>query len=63
MKNNISILLTIFLFLACKNEPKKDTDTVSPTPPKYETYNYSGFTKEAVYAFHKHIFEGGDWTV
>ncbi|MCB0704939.1 MAG: beta-lactamase family protein, partial [Saprospiraceae bacterium] len=27
------------------------------------TYNYTGFTKEEKYAFHKHIYEGGDWTV
>ena len=63
MKNSISVLLTIFLFLACKNESKKDSDTLSTTSPKYETYNYSGFTKEEVYAFHKHIYEGGKWTV
>jgi len=63
MKNKTGLLLLILLFLACKNEPKKDADTLSTTSPKYETYNYSGFTKEEIYAFHKHIYEGGDWTV
>jgi len=63
MKNITGLLLLILLFLACKNEPKKDADALSTTPPKYETYNYSGFTKEEVYAFHKHMYEGGDWTV
>ena len=63
MKNIISVLLTLFLFLACENEPKKGSDTLSTKSSKYETYNYSGFTKEEIYAFHKHIYEGGDWTV
>ena len=61
MKNKTGLLLLILLFLACKNEPKKDSDTLSTISPKYETYNYSGFTKEDIYAFHKHIYEGGDW--
>ena len=63
MKHNISIFLIIILFQSCKNEPNKNADTLSITAPKYETYNYSGFTKNEVYAFHKHIYEGGDWTV
>lgn len=63
MKNSISVLIIIILFQSCKNEQKKDSDTLSTTRPKYETYNYSGFTKEEIYAFHKHIYEGGDWTV
>lgn len=63
MKNKTGLLLFIVLFLACKNGPKKDPDTLSTKSPKYETYNYSGFTKEDIYAFHKHIYEGGDWTV
>ncbi len=62
MKNKIGLFLLILLFLACKNEFKEDTDTLSATGPKYETYNYSGFTKEEMYAFHKHIYEGGNWT-
>jgi CubicO group peptidase (beta-lactamase class C family) len=62
MKNNIGLLLLILLFLACNNEPKNDADVLSTKPPEYETYNYSGFTKEEIYAFHKHIYEGGDWT-
>lgn len=62
MKNNISVLLAILLILACKNESKKDADTLSTTTPKYKTYNYSGFTKEEIYGFHKRIFEGGNWT-
>ncbi|WP_299436521.1 serine hydrolase [uncultured Aquimarina sp.] len=63
MKNITGLLLLILLFLACKNESKKDSDTLNTAPPKYETYNYSGFTKEEIYAIHKHIYEGGDWTV
>lgn len=63
MKNITVLLLLTLLFLACKNEPKKDADALSTKPAKYETYNYSGFTKEEIYAFHKHIYEGGRWTV
>jgi len=63
MKNITGLLLLMLLFLACQNELKKDSGTVNTTSPKYETYNYSGFTKEAVYAFQKHMYEGGDWTV
>jgi len=61
MKNSISIFFITILFLACENEQKKDADTF--TSPKYETYNYAGFTKEEKYAFYKHIHEGGNWTV
>ena len=50
-----------FLFLACKNDSKKNSD-IADTKPKYETYNYSGFTKEEIYGFHQRIFEGGNWT-
>ncbi len=63
MKNITGLLLLIVLFLACEKEQKMDSDALSTTPPKYETYNYSGFTKEEMYAFHKHIYEGGNWTV
>ena len=63
MNKNILIFLIIILFQSCQNEPKKDSETLSVTSPKYETYNYTGFTKEEKYAFHKHIFEGGNWTV
>tara|TARA_R110001592_G_scaffold255794_3_gene519559 strand:- start:9928 stop:11199 length:1272 start_codon:yes stop_codon:yes gene_type:complete len=63
MRNIIGLLFLIILFQSCKNESKKDADTLSTTSPKYETYNYSGFTKEEKYAFHKHIYEGGNWTV
>lgn len=63
MKNKIGLLFLILPFLACKSEPTTDTETLSATSPKYETYNYSGFTKEEIYAFHKHIYEGGNWTV
>ncbi|MBC8755014.1 serine hydrolase [Kordia sp. YSTF-M3] len=62
MKNITGLLLLTLLFLACKNEPKKDADTLSTPSPKYETYNYAGFTKEEIYGFHKRIFEGGNWT-
>ncbi len=47
------------LFIACKTEPKTDPDTSNGTGPKYETYDYSGFTKEEIYTFHKHLLEGG----
>ncbi|AXT20043.1 class A beta-lactamase-related serine hydrolase [Flavobacteriaceae bacterium AU392] len=61
MKN--SHLITIFIltvfFTACHTK-HQETDT---NKPKYETYNYTGFTKEEKYAFHKHIYEGGNWTV
>ena len=63
MKSIISVLLSIMFLQACKNEPQKDTDTLSTASPKYETYNYSGFTKDEKYAFHKHIYDGGNWTV
>ena len=63
MKKNIVFLLIIFLFQSCKNEQKEDSDALSVVKPKYETYGYSGFTKEEKYAFHKHIYEGGNWTV
>ena len=62
MKNITALLLLMLLFLACKNEPKNDSDTVSTAGPKYETYDYTGFTKEEIYGFHKRIFEGGNWT-
>ncbi|MDW3647641.1 MAG: serine hydrolase [Bacteroidia bacterium] len=57
MKKFISVLFILILFQSCTTEPRVDT-----TAPKYETYNYSGFTKEEVYGFHKRIFEGGSWT-
>ena len=62
MKNNITLLLSTLLVIACKTEPQKEVDTLSTTSPKYETYNYTGFTKEEIYGFHKRIFEGGNWT-
>jgi CubicO group peptidase (beta-lactamase class C family) len=62
MKNITGLLLLILLFLACRNEPTKDVDALGTVTPKYETYNYSGFTKEEIYGFHKRIFEGGNWT-
>ncbi|WP_406683722.1 beta-lactamase family protein [Seonamhaeicola sp. MEBiC1930] len=63
MKNSISILVIFILFQSCKDKPIKDSDILSVTNPKYETYNYTGFTKEEIYGFHQHIYEGGDWTV
>ncbi|WP_027391436.1 serine hydrolase domain-containing protein [Aquimarina latercula] len=62
MKNSILILLTIVFFIACKDEEKKHANTINTTIPKYETYNYVGFTKEEIYGFHKRIYEGGNWT-
>ncbi len=52
----------MLLFYSCKNESEKDSVTLSTDIPKYETYNYSGFTKEEIYGFHKRIYEGGNWT-
>ncbi|WP_411767532.1 serine hydrolase domain-containing protein [Winogradskyella sp. A3E31] len=62
MKNITALLLIPLLFLACKNEPKTDAESLNTLSPKYETYNYTGFTKEEIYGFHKHIHEGGRWT-
>lgn len=62
MKKSISVLYIMILFLACKSESKTNTDPLGITSPKYETYNYTGFTKEETYAFHKRIYEGGNWT-
>ncbi len=56
-------LLLTLLFLACTTEPKTDSEASNGTSPKYETYNYSGFTKEEKYAIHKHFLEGGNWMV
>jgi len=58
--NITGLLFLIILFHSCKSEVKLDDNTLSP---KYETYNYSGFTTEEAYAFHKHIYDGGNWTV
>lgn len=62
MKIKTGLLLLIVFFLACKSEPKKDADSEGTASPKYETYNYSGFTKEEIYGFHQRIYEGGNWT-
>ncbi len=62
MKTRTGLLLLIVLFLACKNEPQKEANISSTTSPNYETYNYTGFTKEEIYGFHKRIYEGGNWT-
>ncbi len=48
--------------LACKSEPNKGDETIAAAGPKYETYNYTGFTKDEIYSFHKRIYEGGNWT-
>ncbi len=56
MKN---LWILSILLIACKTEPKTDPITLSGTNPKYETYDYSGFTKEEIYAYHKHLLEGG----
>jgi len=55
MKNSISVFFIIILLQSCKNELKKDSETLSIKGPQYKTYNYSGFTKEEKYAFHKHF--------
>ncbi|NER16558.1 serine hydrolase domain-containing protein [Spongiivirga citrea] len=62
MKIKTGLLLLVVLFLACKNEPHNESSIISTASPKYETYNYSGFTKEEVYGFHQRIYEGGNWT-
>jgi len=65
MKRVYFILLiagTLFLNACNTKESKNNPGTLNTTGPKYETYNYSGFTKEEVYGFHKRIFEGGNWT-
>lgn len=62
MKNRTGLFLLILL-LACNDESKKNSDSLNTSSPKYETYNYSGFTKDEIYAIHKHIYEGGNWTV
>ncbi|MGB5819577.1 MAG: serine hydrolase [Saonia sp.] len=62
MKIKTGLLLLIVLFLACNNEPQKESNTINTASPKYETYNYSGFTKEEIYGFHLRIYEGGNWT-
>ena len=62
MKNIFPALVVLFLFQSCTTKPEEEADTVNIEGPKYETYNYEGFTKEEKYAFHKHIFEGGNWT-
>jgi len=63
MKNIKNLWIISILFFACKSEPKTESGTLSSIKPKYETYNYTGFTKEEKYAFHKHFLEGGRWTV
>ena len=62
MKIKIVLLLLIALLLGCKNESQTASNNSKTTSSKYETYNYSGFTKQEVYDFHKRIFEGGNWT-
>ena len=63
MKNSTVLFLLIIFLFACENKSKQSVDTVNSIGPKYETYNYTGFSKERKDAFHKHIYEGGDWTV
>jgi len=60
MKRVYFILLiagTLFLNACNTKESKNNPGTLNTTGPKYETYNYSGFTKEEVYGFHKRINE------
>lgn len=51
--------LIVILFVACKTEPKAEPETPVETGPKYETYEYTGFTKEEKQAYRKHLLEGG----
>ncbi len=62
MKIKTGLLLLIVLFPACKNELQTGSNDIGKISPKYETYNYSGFTKEEIYGFHRRIYEGGNWT-
>ena len=62
MKNIVGLLLILFLFQSCKDTSTKHADSPNSSTSKYETYNYSGFTKEEIYGFHKRIYEGGNWT-
>lgn len=62
MRNSFTVLFILILIQSCQTSPKEASDTVENTGPKYETYNYSGFTKEEIYGFHKRIYEGGNWT-
>ena len=59
---SVSILLLFTLFQSCHYNAQRDSETARITSPKYDTYNYAGFTKEEIYGFHKRIFEGGNWT-
>ncbi|TRX49019.1 beta-lactamase family protein [Fulvivirga sp. M361] len=58
MKN---LWIISILLIACKTEPKTEAGTLNVTDPKYETYDYSGFTKEEIYSFHQHLYKGGSW--
>ena len=58
----IILIAGVLYFNACETRQKEDLDNLDSNGPKYETYGYTGFTKEEIYAFHKHIFEGGSWT-
>ena len=49
----------IILFVACKAEPQTEIDSPIETRPKFETYGYTGFTKEEKKAYRKHLLEGG----
>jgi len=62
MKIKTGLLFLIVPFLACNSGLQTESNSISTTSPKYETYNYSGFTKEEIYGFHKRIYEGGNWT-
>ena len=63
MTNTTTLLILMLLFQSCKTKQQEDAETLNDTGSKYETYNYTGFTKEEKYAIHKHIYEGGDWFV
>ena len=47
------------LLIACNTKPEAEHNKPEDTGPKYETYGYSGFTKEEKQDYHKHLLEGG----
>ncbi|MGB3468236.1 MAG: serine hydrolase [Cyclobacteriaceae bacterium] len=67
MRNYLKVflgLVFVVLLYSCNTQKSTtDADILNSFDPKYETYNYNGFTKEEKYAFHKHIYESGKWTV
>lgn len=51
-------ILPLILF-ACNTEPKTDSVPLNSGESRYETYGYTGFTKDEIYGYHRHLLEGG----